>query len=211
MAPLLKESGLRSAVFGIETLNHEAGKAIGKGLHPEHTEELLSWLRGEQGWSGQVAMFSGFIIGLPHETKETCEAWMSRVADPTFPLDSFMFTPLSMNIHPESTKVYRSQFELEYAKYGYVFDDPEDPYNWRNGDFTFNQAKELARDAYRASVRAGRQKAGAFTLLMLKNFGFGDDLLMSKPGLSYTNRHDLLARRIEYVNSYYERLMNVAL
>ena len=38
---LLKDSGLASAHFGIETLNHQAGKAIGKGLHPDKVIEEL--------------------------------------------------------------------------------------------------------------------------------------------------------------------------
>src|SRR5690606_28144943 len=50
MADILKESGLKTAVFGIETLNYESGKIIGKGLPPEKTREMLQWLRDDKKW-----------------------------------------------------------------------------------------------------------------------------------------------------------------
>ena len=92
-ATLLRESGLRTAIFGIETLNHESGKAIGKGLHPEKTKELLYWLKNDI-WKKEVATTSGFIVGLPYDTPDTINEWSKWILDPACPLDSFQFEPL---------------------------------------------------------------------------------------------------------------------
>jgi len=116
-ASLLRESGLRSAIFGIETLNHKSGQSIGKGLHPEKTKELLHWLKDDI-WKDEVAMYSGFIVGLPYDTPVTITDWAKWLLDPSCPLDAFSFEPLYIN---RNLKFRPSEFDMQAEKYGYIY------------------------------------------------------------------------------------------
>jgi len=63
------ESGYKAGFYGIETLSHAAGKAAGKGLHPDRVKELLSLLKEKT--KGTTWTTAYFILGLPKETKES--------------------------------------------------------------------------------------------------------------------------------------------
>jgi radical SAM superfamily enzyme YgiQ (UPF0313 family) len=68
MAKKLKDSGLISAFFGIETINDASGRAVGKGLGLDRTNEALEIC--DQAWNNSVAGTAGMIIGLPKDTPE---------------------------------------------------------------------------------------------------------------------------------------------
>jgi len=62
-------SGYRCGWFGIETLSHEAGKAAGKGLHPDRVKELITLLKSK----GETWFTAYMILGLPKETHYSLE------------------------------------------------------------------------------------------------------------------------------------------
>jgi radical SAM superfamily enzyme YgiQ (UPF0313 family) len=167
-AGLLRESGLRSVVFGIETLNHNAGKAIGKGLHPEKTKELLYWLR-EDAWKNEVAMSSGFIVGLPYDTPETIYDWSRWLMDMSCPLDSVRFEPLYITNAPNSIRIWRSEFELSSEKFGYTLGNTG---NWFNEHFSYASARDMANDIMAELQRLGRLKNAGFPIMIAANSGF---------------------------------------
>lgn len=68
MAAKLKESGLIACFFGIETINDDSGKAVGKGLGLERTTEALDICH--RGWNNEVLGTAGLIMGLPKDTSE---------------------------------------------------------------------------------------------------------------------------------------------
>ena len=59
---LLYESGLRSVFFGVESLNYESAKSIGKGMKSEKIKDGLYRLREE---CPDLNITLGMIIGLP--------------------------------------------------------------------------------------------------------------------------------------------------
>jgi radical SAM superfamily enzyme YgiQ (UPF0313 family) len=202
-AALLLESGLVSANFGVETLNHAAGKSIGKGLHPDKTRELLHWLRDEV-WGDQVLTYSGFIIGLPHETPDTVRQWADEVLDPDFPLDGFRFNGLQ--IHRYAKRSNLSDFEQNYDKYGYRFPDPELPLHWENDAFSLDSAMDMVVDIMDRADRSHRNRLGGFLPFMYQNLGYRwDDI--KKMSIGDARFSELLRRRNNLVDSYYERLV----
>ena len=64
----LKDSGLRSATFGIETFHPEASKKVGKGWSGRRAKDFLLELK--QIWKNDITWLSGMIVGLPGEPLE---------------------------------------------------------------------------------------------------------------------------------------------
>lgn len=67
--------------YGIETLNHESGKAVGKGMHPDKIKEGLVNVRKYFKEKGPYRGLITLIAGLPHETKESLSStldWMTN-------------------------------------------------------------------------------------------------------------------------------------
>lgn len=202
MADLLKDSGLKVAVFGIETLNHEAGKIIGKGLHPEKTRELLHWLRTDKNWKGNVLMNSGFIVGLPGENINTVTKWVEELMDYDYPLDSFLVNPLGLN--PLSAKLTKSEFEKNYAQYGYYF-DPAKSTGWINEHWRVEDTREFCKEVDKCSVDSGRIKLYGFNALTLRGYGFDWDQLHNSLSLDYGN--EIFYKTLAFSKKYYERLL----
>jgi hypothetical protein len=84
MITLLHEMGVSSANFGIETFNQKAGKAIGKGADPELLKETLFKL--QDAWGDDVFTSANFMVGLPHETRESIQQTFDWLHRPDLPL-----------------------------------------------------------------------------------------------------------------------------
>lgn len=196
---LLHESGLVGALFGIETLNWEAGKSIGKGLHPDKVVNTLHQCR--YVWGDDVITTSGFIIGLPHETVETVNGWVERIMDPAFPLHAWYITALGLN---NQHQTYRSEFELNASKYGYRFPHPvERPMYWENDHFTSAMAHQMSKDILKRAMDAGRIAHNGFSLPMIRNIG-----IYPEPGTPNTSisMKRFEEARFALFNRYLERL-----
>jgi hypothetical protein len=216
MADILLESGLVGAQFGIETLNYTAGKTIGKGLHPDKTMELLYWLRDEK-WGNNVILNSNFILGLPNDSAADIINWTNKLLDPNFPLHSwsakaFMLLHRSdKNLAMQKIKreLLISDIALNYKQYGYEFPNVETlkgRYNWVNSSMgtSYDSMFELEQTLLKL-------KKPMFTtcwgIMQLQQLGYSYDELTTKP---FTDTLlELYARRMMFVNKYYDQLMRL--
>lgn len=135
---LLKASGLKSAFFGIESLNYESNKTIGKGIKQDKIIQILEKIK--LSWGDEIRTDSGFIIGLPNDSIETVDTWL-KILENNFPLDSFQFNALHINTKRiELFSPWNSPMELNPEKYGYTFDEN----GWiNNTGMTFKNAWDM--------------------------------------------------------------------
>ena len=114
----LFESGLRSALCGIETLHPKAAKIVGKGGDREGLFSLLKQIKSKYG--KKVNLHGTFIFGLPEEPFESMQETAEFLLSDENPLDSWAVQPL--NIKP-ANKNYSNDFlsdiDRNYSKYGY--------------------------------------------------------------------------------------------
>jgi hypothetical protein len=204
-AEQLLDSGLETAFFGIESMNHENLKLIGKGMRPEKVVENLHWLRNTVGWKDKVTVIGSFIIGLPHDTEENL-GWVPQVEDINFPLDHVRM--MGLNITPFTTvKEYHSEFDRSYAQYGYVFDDPRNVYYWRNTNtgMTYLRAWEIAKASNDRMFVARRdfQRTAYHT----HNMALAMEIAATDTIDDFHAR--LMHSRLDQANRYHSRLMNV--
>lgn len=124
-------SGFRCGWYGIETLSHEAGKACGKGLHPERVKELLGTIKQKgESWSTGY-----FIIGLPKETEyslETTLEWLKtqRVLDEI----GISIYDVSPYIEELAGIVDFSEHSKNPKKYGFTKLEFEPDFYWEHED-----------------------------------------------------------------------------
>jgi hypothetical protein len=77
---LIKNCGITSIYYGIETLNPDSAIAIGKGWHPDEQMAYARELK-EKHYHDKIKMFTTFIWGLPEDTKESVRADYKKLLD----------------------------------------------------------------------------------------------------------------------------------
>jgi len=119
-ADLLAEMGLIGTYFGVETLQWESAKAIGKGLHPNKVKDRLYWLKDK--WKNKVNIEAGFILGLPYDTLSYFNDLITWSLEEDNPIQSIHFYPLMLFHYKEKElEPYSSEFSLKPEIYGYEF------------------------------------------------------------------------------------------
>jgi hypothetical protein len=216
MADILLESGLVGTQFGIETLNHDAGKAVGKGLHPEQVLELLHWLKNEK-WHDNVLTHSNFILGLPKDTPETIAQWSEQLFDPNFPLHSWSAKTFMLKYRKDENlekqaknkSLLISDIALNYKDYGYSFPNPvglEGHMSWVNERYGTSYVSMLALERS-FNARKVDKRITCWGLMQHQTLGYHFDDMWSKPfNVPIIERYE---RRIQLVNKYYEQLMRL--
>ena len=170
---LLHASGLRGAFFGIESLNYQSSKTIGKGLRPERAVETLHKVR--EVWGNDVATGVSFIVGLPHDTEETVNKWLTQATDVNFPNDSITIFPLYMPYVANDRRLWKSDIESNPEKYGYSYPEPlQYPGLWENKITGLNakRAQEIAEHYLAAATKNNKKKPSHFIIPGLLNLGY---------------------------------------
>ena len=140
---LLYESGIKNCWFGIETFHPEAAKAIGKGMPEEKRKQALYDM--QKVWGNDVAVASGYIVGLPHEPVDHIykqAEWFMEDNNPVNHNPNFM--PLIIN--PPGAYEYHpmSAIDRNPEKYGYNIPDMKRFNFWTKDDGTGIESFEKA-------------------------------------------------------------------
>jgi radical SAM superfamily enzyme YgiQ (UPF0313 family) len=153
---LMVESGLRSCYFGIETLDEEAGKHIGKGGQRHKQVDMLKHIK--EKYKNHVSITGSFIIGVPGESLESCQATIDWVFSNECPLDTAAVRAMTMHLL-NNDSIFASKIEQYPEKYGYSFPKEKDHTisseltsmgrNWTNEHMDFATAVELESKFYK--------------------------------------------------------------
>lgn len=195
----LKESGLSSALFGIETINHESAKAIGKGVDPMLQFEFVKELKNNQ--FKNISTHSGIIIGLPKDRPDEMERVEEFIFSDKNCLDSLVIEPLFITpkdiVHV--SKPYYSEFDLEYEKYGYeCYEQIEDSafteIRWRNSrlGMTFDDAFDFSRRMNHIIINeSDKFKYGGFLLPYYRSMGISHEDLLTLSRRQIAQKYDM--------------------
>jgi hypothetical protein len=197
---LLRDMGCKGMMFGIESLNNDSLKSIGKGITKDKIRDTLQTIKDK---IPDALIDSQFIVGLPHDSEETVRSWIEEVCDPTYPLDFVRIGGLALNYNKLYANIWQSDFEKYPEKYGYTFGD--DRSKWVNNKGLTNfRAWKLCNDMQPVI----KQKEGMSWLLKhgLKNIG------ISEQQLKTMDKKELLALgsdlRSQVTSNYIQQLLN---
>jgi hypothetical protein len=111
----LISAGVVAVHFGIDTLNRETGKIVGKLIDPDVLKQYLKQVRQQYP---DLYMFGTFIIGLPADTREHQQQafdWLNTEKI----LDTWHWFPLSIK-QDNGYREVMSPIEQSYSKFGYT-------------------------------------------------------------------------------------------
>ena len=122
------DAGFTSHSYGVETLNHKAGKAVGKGMHPDKTKDGLLEIeeyfteRAPYFYTGSLTM----ICGLPHESFDSLDEgakWLHKY----WRNHTIGYLPLYLQ-HDENDVIDKLDGNItsDFINMGYTFHEVDD-------------------------------------------------------------------------------------
>lgn len=223
---LLKEAGLSSAFFGLETLNPKSAKTIGKNFNRDKVKWIIQKTKDT---IKDVFLQSSFIIGLPHDNKENTEEWLQKYYDENmFGIDFTQLSPLKIDSESNSNalnKIWLSDMEKDPAKYGYKFyyNDQTNHADWYNEHWTKNECRDLVFHWRQKFLQKDTEKKGFLKKLIIKNSSIPADrynILDSfnalateniigydefKKIISQKNEQEFYQIKNKYINEYWKK------
>ena len=138
--------------YGLETFNHQSGKIIGKGLHPDKIKQLV--LEAKDYFKKQNKPYRGtisLIVGLPYSVEQewydTMEWLRSNWSTESMVIFPLIVENLSEGQEKDHTNV--SKFSKNLEKYGLrsmgskkvdFYPNPEQQFfNWEEGNYSNNE------------------------------------------------------------------------
>lgn len=196
---LLKKLGLVCAFFGVESLNRNATKVVGKGMDPSLVIPTLTQFRKK---IPEMSIGVGVIIGLPNDTESDIRSWLDTLVVDDSPIDALSMNPLG--ISNTTNEDWRSDFEKNYEKYGYYDVDKN---NWKNK--TTGMTKEIANKIVKDYLNKSASmidRAEGFVVLQLMNLGY-DINFIRNTSLKYFYRTSDLS--VKKVRKYMYQILNL--
>lgn len=165
---LLKEMGLKSAAFGIESMNPKTAKFIGKGLAKDKVREFLPRLYYKL-WNEEVSVICSLIVGLPYETLEQVEESFDWFINSGI---NSIWMPLAIT----PSNFYLSDIDKNYEKYGYILG--EEIGYWTSPIMNRQTAEETAERFTAEAIKIG--KVNSWPLFFMLSYNIQDADTLSK-------------------------------
>lgn len=203
---ILYDIGLRGFYFGIETLDNQAGKIIGKGYNRSRMIETIQNIRQQYP---DVLMHGSFIVGLPGETLESSQQTADLIISQQIPLHTFNFKGLVL--FKDDKVSWNSELSSRYQDFGYE-EIPEDApnridFNWQNQYTNRDQAEKLAIQLNQRGYKSGHYRIPGQVVWGLLNYG------TSYTDLQKTHWHELNWQEITndkqlFLTNYKQKLIS---
>ncbi|CAB4241663.1 BchE, magnesium-protoporphyrin IX monomethyl ester anaerobic oxidative cyclase [uncultured Caudovirales phage] len=201
--PLLRDMGVSGVFLGIESLNLEANKAIGKGIGQERIIETLTTLSRE--WPDAI-LDGQFIMGLPNDSEETIRAWLDILLTPEFPLTAAKIEPLHLDSRKVKDNIWVSKFESNPAQYGYTFPMADKGMYWvNNKGFSLGDAIRIKKEyGKRWKIKERPAWMGDYGTM---NIGISADQLEARKFMKADYKTSDREVRIAFVKRYIDKLL----
>ena len=113
--PLLIETGLKCAAYGIESLNPDTRQAIFKMKDPDRVLEAIEQMKVQS--NGTVSNQCTLIVGLPYESEDSVRNANNKLYNTSY-IDQFNWYPLT--IHTPDKYAYTSPIDKNPGSFGYI-------------------------------------------------------------------------------------------
>lgn len=198
MVDVMYNIGVRAMFFGIETLDRNTGRIIGKGYDRQKQIDMMRYIADRYP---DVSMHGNFIAGLPHESLESITQTMESLAGGEIPLNSYTIKELW--IMEESFSAFNSDLNLNYYKYNYeITNNVMGVLIWQNEYLNFKMARELSEECMIAGRKSDHFRVPGHDSFELINLGY--DFEETSKTLFKNFRFDLISERVEEFTADYK-------
>ena len=208
------EIGVRSMMMGIDTLNPQTAKVIGKGLNPEKIIAELKNIHTRYG--NELITHGNFLIGLPEETIDDINKTADRLHNKEIKLHHWSYN--AVMISTDTDGWWGSAFDANPELHGYTEDSDNLSFvynvdyrkhslmNWKNKHMNFEQAMKIAKqlsDQASHLVHYHEDSMTTWGLMTFSDLTF-DDIKHLRP--STVDWHVVSRERFRYLNQYKKTL-----
>jgi hypothetical protein len=209
-ADIILDMGFNGVFFGIETLQPESAKSIGKGLHPKKLMETLMWLKHDK-WKGRVGIGGNMILGLPYDTLDYFEELIETTLEDDFPFDHLSFSPLHIDktlpTTPEKKKgLYLSEFGLNPEIYGYKFlTDSNTMWELPSQGLSYTFVTNISNEFNSRKIPSN--KTAAFQMKIYSNLGIPTDDLHNLKSQEIIEKYDIPLLNEQWFKKYKNKIL----
>jgi hypothetical protein len=197
---MLTEMGLVGTFFGLETLQPESAKAIGKGLHPNKVKDCLYRLYDK--WKNKVNIEAGFILGLPYDRLSYFNELIDWCLEDDNPIQASRFYPLMMfdyRAYKEMGK-YGSTFSLHPEVYGYEFKDTLHEWTLPTQKLSFVWCRDIAKNLNH--LVGNKNKIAGFQVITALNTGIELNDIYAMTEDDIIKKYDIPSLNKQKINEY---------
>lgn len=191
--PLLKKINVCAWFLGVESLNYEAAKAIGKSCPKEKIFETIE--KSKEAFNDSLSVYGSFIAGLPGDNEETINEWSKDLFAHKHLFDSFSFSPLELGTASELSKNYKD--------YGFYIDEKTN--RWIRDDWSSVEAVEYVKNLQENFI--DDIKVATFFLMFYQCLGFDFETLRKMTFTELFIDPAIKERAHDYMKrSYYDKV-----
>lgn len=184
----LRESGLVSPFFGIETFHPKAAQFIGKGWSGKHAEEWIPKLYRDI-WEKSINLKISLIVGLPHEPIEEAYRYLKWWTSNPF-MGSIHCQPLGIGPPPRPGMPDKRSFiskEVETLGYRFTEKHASGQWGWTSPWGTSERAAQISTEINLRLESCSR--ISSWHIADLANMGFSIPEILKLRGSS-PKHHD---------------------
>ena len=199
---ILKNIGLKAAIFGIESLNDASAKSIGKGLGAEKILKIIK--KAKKVWGDNTFIYGSFIIGLPHENYKTLEEWTTPILNGDSPFHSYEFNTLTF----WNDVLHKSEFSKNPEKYGYTMKLNKNnlTYDWNNKAWNNNDCNIIKNHYEKISIEKNTNGVTPYMVMGLKTLGWNDDDIKKLRFQEISSNTKVINDKEKYFKKYFDKL-----
>lgn len=211
---LLANSGLSSVLFGIESLTPSSARAIGKSGDSQRQIDFLWHFKNRDP---HIFIGSGFIFGLPGDTRESLDYTGNWLLSDKNPLDWWLVETLYIS-PPDRVpgRGFYSEIDLDPVSYGYklmphtteLYKNAKNRWrvNWQINDINLSYCVQQEEKILNQSRDSDRYFAAGFNYPTYRNLGFTRDEIRNRPMKELVVTEEQKRRRIL---DYYKRVLSL--
>jgi radical SAM superfamily enzyme YgiQ (UPF0313 family) len=198
------DTGLRGAMFGIETFDPRAAKAIGKSWSAKHAKEFIPEIYNDI-FKKDFFMQINFIIGLPYETEDSINNTISWLEENRHNYHRAQLFPLGIHPLREGQEIATSEFDREYKKYGYDFPHYDSQDGWLRSFWvspTMNSRRAFGIAQKWFEKHKDLNKSGVWEAFTYLNFTSYEQLL-KKSEEEIVNNSEFRLKKHQFYENYF--------
>lgn len=206
---LMYSIGVRGISIGLETLNEEAGKTVGKGFSREKQLAMLDHIKSTYP---DVSIHALMMYGLPKESEESLHNTSRMLISGEVGVDSWSIKPVFIQRETDVLN-FSNDLNLNYEKFGYedtgIRVGPTSPIiMWKNDHTTFQRCAQIADKTMTESLQSPYFKIKSPTAFNMVNLGYDLDYILKIPYREF-DWSVLKQQEIEFINEYKAQLFEI--